>query len=108
MYCNSRRKLANTLYKAEAWRLQGELLLLESVSNIDKAIDCFQKSITLVWQQQSRLLELRATLGFARTLHKQRKPKHDPDQLSTLVNWFTEVQDKVNLRNAALLHGELG
>jgi predicted ATPase len=53
-------------YEAEFYRLEGELLLAQSVDRVAEAASCFQQALTIARQQQARWWELRAAMSLAR------------------------------------------
>jgi len=99
-------------FEAEVYRLKGELLLLESAGNYDAAIDNFNTAISLAQQQQSKSLELRAVTSQVRAQNKhalkQKTAKPDIDQLSEIINWFTEGKDLPDQKEADELVEILG
>ena len=84
------------------YRLKGELWLLEDKDEIE-ADKCFQKSIHLAKQRQTRWWELRATVSLARLWKKQGKLQEARDKLKEIYEWFTEGFDTEDLKEAKSL-----
>jgi len=90
-------------FEAEVYRLKGELLLLQSADNFDEAMECFQKAITLAKKQQSKSLELRAVTSLIRAQQNIKKSQPDLEQLSELLDWFTEGKELPDQKDAGSL-----
>src|SRR5262249_53991401 len=117
--------------EAELYRLQGELLLQQGrVSPVQRghrkqpkargehlppaplyprlpqeanAEVCFQKAIAIARQQQTKSLELRATLSLARLWQQQGKKDEAHAMVAELYGWFTEGFDTADLQEAKAL-----
>jgi predicted ATPase len=114
---------AERWWEAERYRVEGELVLLQSktlgpqsassrASSPDaqaqtKAEACFLKAIDVARQQQAKSLELRATTSLARLWRLQNKQKHARQLLSEVYGWFTEGFDTKDLQEAKALLAEL-
>ena len=121
-------------YKAELYRLKGELLLNAergmrndeqktkkkgrasspihhssfSVLHSEEAEECFQKAIEIARKQSAKLLELRATVSLSRLWQQQGKRKKDTHKLlADIYGWFTEGFDTKDLQEAKTLLEEL-
>jgi predicted ATPase len=114
-------------YEAELYRLKGELLLTQEVKKQkskgkrqkskvtdprsltpdpqSEAEACFQKAIKIAQKQQTKSLELRATMSLARLWQRQGKKDRARQMLADIYSWFTEGFDTKDLQEAeALLH----
>jgi predicted ATPase len=60
-------------YKAELYRLNGELLLRQAVSDEKQAEICFLQALTVTRRQQAKLWELRAVTSLSRLWQRQGK-----------------------------------
>jgi predicted ATPase/DNA-binding winged helix-turn-helix (wHTH) protein len=88
---------------AETYRLQGELLLCQSVSNVVQAEACFQQALSIARRQQARSWELRVATSLARLWQQQGKRTEAYDLLAPVYDWFTEGFDTVDLLDAHAL-----
>ncbi|MBI4852981.1 MAG: AAA family ATPase [Acidobacteria bacterium] len=88
-------------YEAEMYRLKG-MFLVES-SNITQAEEAFIKAINVAKNQQSKLLQLRATISLAELWQKQGKKQAAIEKLSEIYRWFTEGFQMPDLKAARLL-----
>ena len=95
------------LYKPEAWRVKGELLVQGSELNVQSRVEeCFHTALELARQQEAKLLELRATMSLSRLWHQQGKTAEARELLALIYGWFTEGFDTPDLQEAkALLDG---
>jgi tetratricopeptide (TPR) repeat protein len=55
-------------WKAEIYRLKGEVLLKQDHSNVAEAQNCFQRAVEIARNQSAKSLELRAATSLARLL----------------------------------------
>jgi predicted ATPase len=94
-------------YEAEFYRLEGELLLAQSVDRVAEAGTCFQQALTIARQQQARWWELRAAMSLARLWQRQGKAIEARELLAPIYGWFTEGFDTADLREAKALLEEL-
>jgi predicted ATPase/class 3 adenylate cyclase len=94
-------------YEAELYRLEGALLLAQSVDRVAEAATCFQQALTIARQQQARWWQLRAARSLARLWKRQGK-RHEAHQLlAPVYSWFTEGFDTADLQEAKALLEEL-
>jgi predicted ATPase len=77
-------------YKAEIYRLQGEFLRQQPVSDEREIENCFQQALDIARQQQARSLELRAAMSLSRLWQHQGKRGKARQLLETIYNQFTE------------------
>jgi predicted ATPase len=92
---------------AEAYRLQGALLLQQAVPEPAQAEACFQHALTLARRQQAKSWELRAAVSLSRLWHRQGKRAAVYAVLAPLYDWFTEGFDTADLQEARVLLEEL-
>jgi predicted ATPase len=78
---------------AEAYRLQGELLLRQAVPDAAQAEVCFQQALTVARRQQAKSWELRAATSLSRLWQCQGKRAAAYDLLAPVYGWFTEGFD---------------
>jgi predicted ATPase len=95
-------------WEAEAYRLQGELLLHLPSPDVPQAEACFQQALEVARQQQAKALELRAALSLARLWQRQWQPTAAQQLLAEIYGWFTEGFDTADLQEAKALLEELG
>ena len=90
---------------AEAYRLQGELLLRQAIPDAAQAEACFQQALAIARRQQAKSWELRAAMSLSRLWQQQGKRDEARDLLAPVYGWFTEGFDTADLQEAkALLH----
>ncbi|MEW6127834.1 MAG: AAA family ATPase [Acidobacteriota bacterium] len=113
-------------YKAELYRLKGELYLMQATrQNLSLAAPggkamieaglptladaeiCFNQSIKIAQQQQAKLWELRAVMSLARLYQKQHKPKAARELLAQIYDSFSEGFETADLQEAKALLDEL-
>ena len=94
-------------WKAELYRLKGELLLLHSTAQPEEAEACFQQALDIARRQQAKSLELRAAVSLARLWRRQGKATAARDLLAPIYGWFTEGFDTADLLEANTLLREL-
>jgi predicted ATPase len=92
---------------AEAYRLQGELLLRQAVPDAAQAEACFQQALAIARRQQAKSWELRAATSLARLWQSQDKCQEAYDWLAPVYEWFTEGFDTTDLQEAKALLKEL-
>jgi predicted ATPase len=92
---------------AEAYRLQGELLLRQAVPDAAQAEACFQQALTIARRQQAKSWELRAAMSLGRLWQQQGKRDEAHDLLAPIYGWFTEGFDTADLQEAKALLEEL-
>ena len=92
----------------EVWRLEGELLLQEGVSNADEAERCFRTALDIARRRSEKSLELRTASSLARLLATRGRRDEARHELAEVYSWFTEGFDTRDLRRAKALITELG
>jgi predicted ATPase len=88
---------------AEAYRLQGTLLLQQTIPDVVQAEACFQRALTLARHQHAKSWELRAALSLSRLWQRQGKGQEASDLLASIYGWFTEGFDTADLQEARAL-----
>jgi predicted ATPase len=91
---------------AEAYRLQGELLLRQASQEAIQAEVCFQQALAIARRQQAKSWELRAAVSLSRLWQQQGKPDAARQLLAPLYSWFTEGFDTADLQEAKALLGD--
>jgi len=91
---------------AELHRVQGELLLKQDTTVIEVET-CFRQAIEIAQQQQSKSLELRATISLARLWRQYGKIAEAQQMLGEIYGWFTEGFDTPDMKDAKALLDEL-
>ena len=92
---------------AEAYRLQGELLLRQATPDATQAEACFQQSLAIARRLQAKSWELRAALSLSRLWQQQDKRDEAYELLAPIYGWFTEGFDTADLHDAKALLEEL-
>ena len=92
---------------AEAYRLQGALLVHQAGLHTAQAETCFQQALAIARRQQAKSLELRAAVGLSRLWQQQGKQGEARALLAPLYDWFTEGFDTPDLQEAKTLLEEL-
>jgi len=87
----------------EAYRLKGELLLRQAITDAPQAEVCFQQALTIARRQQAKSWELRAAMSLARLWQQQGKRTKAYDLLAPIYGWFTEGFDTADLQDAKAL-----
>jgi predicted ATPase len=104
-------------WQAEAYRVQGELLLLQGdardgvgngVDHEERAAACFQEAYAIARQQNAKSWELRATISLARLAMRHGDAEEARARLAETYAWFTEGLDTPDLVAARLLLDSLG
>jgi DNA-binding winged helix-turn-helix (wHTH) protein/predicted ATPase len=90
-------------FLAEAYRLRGELQLLQSVPDVVQAETCFQQALAIARRQQARSWELRAAMSLSRLWQQQGKRAEARALLAPVYGWFTEGFDTADLQEAQAL-----
>ena len=88
---------------AEAYRLQGELLLRQAVPDAAQAEACFQQALAIARRQQAKSWELRAAMSLSRLWQQQGKRAEARQLLAPIYGWFTEGFDTADLQEAKAL-----
>jgi predicted ATPase len=92
---------------AEAYRVQGELLLRQTIPEVTQAEACFQQALAIARRQQAKSWELRAAMSLSRLWQQQGQQDAARQLLAPLYSWFTEGFDTADLQEAkALLEDE--
>jgi predicted ATPase len=91
----------------ELRRLEGELLLKEDSDNEVEAKQRFDQAIAIAKEQQSKSLQLRATISLARLFRDKGRLDEACTTLAEIYNWFTEGFDTADLKEAKALLDEL-
>jgi len=92
----------------EAYRLQGELLLQQTLPDATAAEACFQQALATARRQQAKSWELRAALSLSRLWQRQGKRTAARELLVKVYGWFTEGFDTADLQEAKALLNALG
>jgi predicted ATPase len=92
---------------AEAYRLQGELLLWQAIPYTAQAEACFHQALAIASRQQAKSWELRAAMSLSRLWQQQGKRAEARQFLAPIYGWFTEGFDTVDLQEAKTLLDEL-
>src|SRR5262249_37406988 len=95
-------------WEAELYRLRGELLLQQTVIQLEEAEVCFRQALAVARRQQAQSLELRAAMSLARLWQRQGKQVEAHELLAPVYGWFTEGFDTADLQEAKALLEELG
>jgi predicted ATPase len=93
---------------AKAYRLQGELLLHQAVSDTTEAEACFNQALTIARRQQAKSWELRAATSLSRLWQQQGKRVEARAVLAEVYGWFTEGFDTADPQEAKALLEALG
>jgi predicted ATPase/ABC-type cobalamin/Fe3+-siderophores transport system ATPase subunit len=93
---------------AEAYRLQGVLLLRQAVPDTHQAEACFQQALDIARRQQAKSWELRAALSLSRLWQEQCQWTEAFALLAPIYGWFTEGFDTADLQEARALLDALG
>jgi predicted ATPase len=88
---------------AESYRLQGELLLVQSADNHAAAETCLSQAHALARRQKARAWELRAAMSLSRLWQQQGKSKDARQLLAGVCDWFTEGLETPDLQEARAL-----
>jgi predicted ATPase len=91
---------------AEAYRLQGTLLLRQAIPDAVQAEACFQQALAIARHQQAKSWELRAAMSLSR-LWQQGKRDEARELLTPIYGWFTEGYDTADLQEAKRFLDEL-
>jgi predicted ATPase len=92
---------------AEAYRLQGELLLRQGTPDAAQAETYFQQALALARHQQAKSWELRAAMSLARLWQCQGKRAEACGLLAEIYGWFTEGFETADLQDARALLQDL-
>jgi predicted ATPase len=92
---------------AEAYRLQGALLLRQAVPDASQAEACFQQALAIARRQQAKSWELRAAMSLSHLWRQQGKRTEAYELLAPVYGWFSEGFDTADLQEAKALLEEL-
>jgi tetratricopeptide (TPR) repeat protein len=92
---------------AEAYRLQGKLLLRQVGPDAAQAETCFQQALAIARRRQAKSLELRAAMSLSRLWQQRGKNDEACELLTPIYSWFTEGFDTADLQEAQALLEEL-
>ncbi len=93
------RRTGEQRWESVVRRLKGELLLRQSVNDLE-AEAFFREALELARRQQVKSLELRATTSLSRLWQAQGKRNQARDLLAPVYDWFTEGFDTADLKDA--------
>ena len=96
-------KTGERFYEAELYRLQGELLLMQSIPDEQQAETCFRHALDVARHQGARSLELRAAMSLGRLWQRQGKTAPARQVLAEVYAWFTEGFDTADPKEAQAL-----
>ena len=88
---------------AEAYRLQGVLLLQQAIPDEAQAEACFRQALAIARRQQAKSWELRAATSLSRLWQRQGKCAEAHALLAPIYGWFTEGFDTAELVEAKAL-----
>jgi class 3 adenylate cyclase/predicted ATPase len=90
-------------HQAEICRLAGEIALQSPAPDLVKAEVYFERGLAIARAQQAKSWELRAAMSLARLWRHKGKGQQGRDQLVSILGWFTEGFDTLDLREASAL-----
>ena len=90
-------------WKAELYRLQGDLLLAAPPRQEAEAEACFLRAIDIAAHQGAKSLQLRAAISLCRLWQTQEQHEQARALLAPLYEWFTEGLETVDLIEAKAL-----
>jgi tetratricopeptide (TPR) repeat protein len=93
------------LFEAEAWRLKGELLRLES--DPGQAEQCFRTALKVASEQSALALELRAATSLGELHLDTRQAPDARERLQAIIDRFTEGFDTADFRQGSALAASL-
>ncbi len=88
---------------AEAYRLQGALLLQQAVPDPARAAACFQQALAIAWRQQAKAWQLWVATSLSHLWQQQGKHTEGHALLAPVYGWFTEGFDTADLQEAKAL-----
>jgi class 3 adenylate cyclase/predicted ATPase len=90
-------------HEAEIYRLAGEIAIRLHAPDLLKAEQYFERGLAIARAQQAKSWELRSAMSLARLWSDQGKRQQSCDRLGSVLGWFTEGFDTVDLRDAKAL-----
>src|SRR5262249_41380615 len=90
-------------WEAELYRLQGELMLRQAITDAARAEAHFQQALDVARRQEAKSWELRAAMSLARLWQQQGKRAEAHALLAPVYGWFTEGFDTADLQDAKVL-----
>ena len=90
-------------YEAEIYRVAGEIALLSPVPDLVRAADYFEHGCAIARAQKAKSWELRSAMGLARVWRDQGKRQQGRNCLASVLSWFGEGFDTLDLRQARAL-----
>ena len=100
-------KWGECCFEVELRRLQGEMLLQQTMPDERQAESCFQQAMSIAQQQNAKSWELRAATSLARLWQSWNRRQDAYDLLSPVYESFTEGFDTADLIDAKVLLNEL-
>jgi predicted ATPase/class 3 adenylate cyclase len=94
-------------YEAELYRIEGELLLTQTLPDEELAETSFQQAINIARRQAAKSWELRAAMSLSRRWLSLGKKTEARKLLADIYGWFTEGFDTADLKAAKALLQEL-
>jgi predicted ATPase len=100
-------------YEPELWRLKGELLLAAGKAGKSgrgerqAAKFCFEQGLKCAVRQESKSLELRCALSYARLFPALKEGDEAYHRLNEIYRWFNEGFDTQDLKDARAFLKEL-
>jgi predicted ATPase len=91
------------LFEAEAYRIQGTLLLQQAIPDAAKAEACFHQALAIARRQQAKSWELRTATSLSYLWQRQGKRTEARELLAPVYGWFTEGFDTTDLQEAKAL-----
>jgi predicted ATPase len=92
-------------FAAELNRHKGHLLLRQGHS--EAAEELYRKALSIAWEQEAKMWELRAAASLARLRRDQGRRAEACDLLAPVYGWFTEGFDTPDLKETKALLDEL-
>jgi tetratricopeptide (TPR) repeat protein len=97
------------MYHAEMYRLRGELLngVGASATDPQEIEDLFKRAITISREQNSKSMELRASMSLSRFWSNAGKGEQARQHLGAILSWFKEGFETQDLKRATVLLEQL-
>jgi class 3 adenylate cyclase/predicted ATPase len=93
--------------EANIYLTAGRIALMSPGANVAKAEALYERALAIAGAQQAKSWELRAAASTARLWFGQGKRRQAHDLLASVVGWFTEGLDTLDLKEAKSLLDEL-